>query len=455
MESLSESIGVPVSALKLVGSLFAGYPLALSHRYLFWGKSQTAQNLFFAATGMGMIYWAYGKDLMHSAICTFAQWAMLKTLGHSKYGLYLSFLFQFGYLLGGYYFTETEGYDICWTMPGCVMCLRLIGLAFDRYDGAKDPAKRRPDQLDRCLEKSPSLLETFGFSYSFVGVMIGPQYPLAHYRKLLRGELTDKAGQPPSSLADGFKMGALGIGLLAFSEVTKMIVPGSYMTTHQFLNEDSLIKRMGFISLTGLALMYKYISSWTVVNGATIITGMGYQKQENGEVGWNGLANVKLQKYWTAQSFDDMIKAFNVNTNDWVARYIFKRCRWMGSRYASHFTTLAFLAIWHGYHLAYFVMFAIEFVVVNGEKEIFKFVSHFESIQTLPPQLRALASYLYISFAWGFCVIEFSLLNKDEYMPVWKSVYYSHFFFWIFCWFGLGYVNTMLAKKAVKAEKKE
>ena len=78
MESLSESIGVPVSALKLVGSLFAGYPLALSHRYLFWGKSQSLQNIFFAATGMSMIYWCYGNDLIHSAICTLAQWAILK-----------------------------------------------------------------------------------------------------------------------------------------------------------------------------------------------------------------------------------------------------------------------------------------------------------------------------------------------------------------------------------------
>ena len=102
------------------------------------------------------------------------------------------------------------------------MCLRLIGIAFDRYDGLKPPEKRRPDQVERCLEKSPSLLETFGFSYSFIGLMIGPQYPLSHYRKLLRGELTDKPGNPPGSISDGFKMGALGIALLAFSEVTKV-----------------------------------------------------------------------------------------------------------------------------------------------------------------------------------------------------------------------------------------
>lgn len=52
------------------------------------------------------------------------------------------------------------------------------------------------------------------------------------------------------------------------------------------------------------------------MNGATTITGMGYEKNAEGKISWNGLANVKLVKYWTAKSYGDMIKAFNVNTND-------------------------------------------------------------------------------------------------------------------------------------------
>lgn len=78
MESLAEATGIPVSALKLGGSLFAGYPLALAHRYLFWGKSESVQNLFFAATGMGLVGLSFGKDLIHSVICTFAQWTILQ-----------------------------------------------------------------------------------------------------------------------------------------------------------------------------------------------------------------------------------------------------------------------------------------------------------------------------------------------------------------------------------------
>ena len=95
--------------------------------------------------------------------------------------------------------TATEGYDICWTMPGCVMTLRLIGLAFDRHDGNKPVDKRRPDQLERALESNPSLIETFGYIFNFNGLMIGPQYPLSLHRKLINGELTDRPGQAPNS----------------------------------------------------------------------------------------------------------------------------------------------------------------------------------------------------------------------------------------------------------------
>jgi lysophospholipid acyltransferase 5 len=39
--------------------------------------------------------------------------------------------------MAGYYMTGTETYDIKWSMPQCVLTLRLIGLAFDLFDGKK------------------------------------------------------------------------------------------------------------------------------------------------------------------------------------------------------------------------------------------------------------------------------------------------------------------------------
>lgn len=52
---------------------------------------------------------------------------LLSTTGGSLASVIVSFLFNFLYLLVGYWYTESDGYDICWTMPHCILALRLIG----------------------------------------------------------------------------------------------------------------------------------------------------------------------------------------------------------------------------------------------------------------------------------------------------------------------------------------
>lgn len=50
--------------------------------------------------------------------------------------LLFNFLFTFTYLLYGYYLTQVDAsYTITWTMPQCVLALRLIAISFDLYDG--------------------------------------------------------------------------------------------------------------------------------------------------------------------------------------------------------------------------------------------------------------------------------------------------------------------------------
>lgn len=77
------------------------------------------------------------EGVLHSAICVFSTWTTLMVLGGSTLSVSLLFIFNLSYLLLGYWFTETDGYDVTWTMPHCVLCLRLIGLAFDVADGQK------------------------------------------------------------------------------------------------------------------------------------------------------------------------------------------------------------------------------------------------------------------------------------------------------------------------------
>lgn len=65
------------------------------------------------------------------------------------------------------------------------------------------------------------------------------------------------------------------------------------------------------------------------------------------------------------------VESFNVQTNTWVANYVYKRLRFLNNRMLSHLGALFFLAIWHGFHSGYYITFLLEFMVIRMEKEVF------------------------------------------------------------------------------------
>lgn len=42
------------------------------------------------------------------------------------------------------------------------------------------------------------MLEVAGFSYFYGAFLVGPQFSMNHYRKMVQGQLSDKPGQIPN-----------------------------------------------------------------------------------------------------------------------------------------------------------------------------------------------------------------------------------------------------------------
>lgn len=91
---------------------------------------------------------------------------------------------------------------------------------------------------------------------------------------------------------------------------------------------------------------------------------------ENGVVDWSGCSNIKLMVFENTRRFQHYIDSFNVQTNHWIAEYVFKRLRFLGNRNYSQLGALIFLALWHGFHSGYYVCFALEFAVIIFEREV-------------------------------------------------------------------------------------
>lgn len=122
----------------------------------------------------------------------------------------------------------------------------------------------------------------------------------------------------------------------------------------------------------GKLSFYKYIAIWLLSEGVAIRYGLTYNGNNNPEkkAEWNALENIKVYLFETATEFDHYVQSFNVNTNKWVARHIFKRLIFLGNKNVSQFLTLGFLAVWHGFHTGYYVTFVFEFVIIHVDRDV-------------------------------------------------------------------------------------
>jgi lysophospholipid acyltransferase 5 len=218
-------------------------------------------------------------------------------------------------LIAGYWHTASEKYDISWTLPHCVLTLRLIGIAFDYYDGQQNPAHLSKDQLIVCLKRCPTLLELLGHVYFPATFMVGPQFPMKRYKFLIKGEL--KLSPPLHLVAI-----RLGLGLVY---TFLYVIGGKYLPVDYVVSDDFLARplyqRLALLAVWAKINIMKYLGCWLITEGACILAGLSFNGlDEKGEAKWDGCRNVHISIYETATEYQHMILCFNTNTNAWVAK---------------------------------------------------------------------------------------------------------------------------------------
>ena len=67
-------------------------------------------------------------------------------------------------------------------MPHCVLCLRLIGVAMDCYDGSRPEGELSKDQVETKLPTVPSLLEMTSHVFYLGSYFVGPQFGMTKFR---------------------------------------------------------------------------------------------------------------------------------------------------------------------------------------------------------------------------------------------------------------------------------
>lgn len=362
------------------------------------------------------------------------------------------------YLLAGYYYTATEEYDIKWTMPHCVLTLKLVGLSFDYYDGGQEPSQLSSEQKKAALPSVPSLLEVCGFSYFYGGFLVGPQFTLRSYQKLVAGELTDCPGELPNSVIPAMKRFALGFLCLTIYAIFSPYYPDSYYLTDEY-EAQPFWYRCVFILLWAKVILYKYVSCWVIAEGVCILTGLGYNGVVDGKAQWDACANMKVWLFETTPLFGGTISSFNINTNAWAARNVFKRLKFLGNKTLSHVATLFFLTIWHGLHSGYILCFSMEFFIITVERQALALVRDSPLLSKLANSpLYPLIYVVQQFFHWlfmGYPLVAFCLFTYDKWLKVYSSIYFCGHVFFLVAFLIMPYLRKALVPRKERSQIKQ
>ncbi|KAL5275046.1 LPCAT3 family protein [Megaselia abdita] len=349
----------------------------------------------------------------------------------------VNFIFNMSYLLIGYYLTESNEYDILWTMPHCVLVLRLIGFGFDVADGRPSESDLSKDQKDNCIKEMPNIVQLMAYSYFPSSFIVGPQFPFNRYKHFINNEFT----KYKSYMEAGIKRGSVGVLYLIIRQIGAVYLPDDYFLSSEYSNK-SFITQIVQLGLWGKISLYKYISCWLLAEGSLTLLGLSHSPK-NGQIGsdtkddWTACSNVKLVLLETGTRMLHYVQSFNVNTNNWVAAYVYKRLKFLNSRTISYAGALLFLAVWHGFHSGYYMAFALEYTIITFEKQIESFYNTvikpnkigrvIENNLFVRGVLIAIMKF-YNIVMMGWCLTPFIQLSYNKWMVIYSSSGYWGFY---------------------------
>lgn len=246
----------------------SGYPLAIIYRKKVYPLSKSVNHLYLFATGLLICLFNYGWLVYHSLSAVLVSYGLILFLNGNALVL-TTFIFHMGYLLIGYYKTATETYDITWTMPHCVLTLRLIGLAFDIADGQRDESQLSATQKKSALKQKPNLLEIAAFTYFPASFLVGPQFSFRRYLSFIDKEFDKYDGY----LMAGAKRAAIGCCYLMINVIGAGYLNDKYVTSPEFSENHGVLMRIVLAGLWARIVLYKYISCWILTESVAICFG--------------------------------------------------------------------------------------------------------------------------------------------------------------------------------------
>ncbi|TFK74475.1 MBOAT-domain-containing protein [Pluteus cervinus] len=369
---LANLVGASVDQIKLIFCLLVAYPLgslfiripsnkpALKHLF------SIGISIFFFFPVL-KIYSAYFQ-LLASIVGTY----FIAKFDQSRRMPWIVFAFVMGHLtvnhvIRAWFEFSYETMEV--TGPQMVLTMKLTTFAWNVWDGRRPAEDLDKWQMAKRIQKYPSLLEFLGYAFYFPGILVGPYLDFAEYKDLIDESLFKdpkvlEKSRSGRTIPDGRKrvaylkmfMGLVYLGIF-------VVLGGSHnfsTTLEPWFAKKDLLTRIALFQIYGPLERSKYYAIWTLTEGASILTGLGFTGfSPSGSSTWNGAANVKVMDIEFPSNFKVLLDSWNMKTNIWLRECVYKRVTPKGQKPGSMSSMLTFLtsAFWHGIAGGYYLTF--------------------------------------------------------------------------------------------------
>lgn len=308
---LSTLTGVPEPTLRLLLTVVLGYPASYFYNKKFLNdpnakSSLQDRNQYILLSGLALNFFFNGFSIYHTLITLGVSYAICFVVGENMGDRKLAaggvWIFNALYLLLGYYFMQTDDYDITWTMTQCILCLRMMGFAFDYYDGRPKSAAKTATKLgqeakqeviqpvkanaslplsfqaDTPLKELPDVQELSAYVMFPSAFLVGPQFSFSLYKKWLNDTgatltIEQKEERDRAQNVYVWRSAILAIVYLGLQQTVGATYSTSYLLTDEY-QAFGFLKRCLIFTIAGKFAYNKYIGIWLLTEGKYIERGV-------------------------------------------------------------------------------------------------------------------------------------------------------------------------------------
>jgi lysophospholipid acyltransferase len=196
--------------------------------------------------------------------------------------------------------------------------------------------------------------------------------------------------------------------------------------------KKSLIARILSFQIAGPFERSKYYAIWSLTEGASILTGLGFTDVVNGKPQWDGAANVKIGQIEFAENFKVLLDAWNMKTNVWLRECVYKRVTPKGKKPGNASSMITFMtsAIWHGVSSGYYLSFLLAGFITTAARLVRQNIRPFFASGSLNSPAKRFYDVIGIittSFILNYAAAPFILLNAEDSIQAWRVLgFYGH-----------------------------